>query len=207
MVPISLTEEIIKNIFPHNKNPKEIAESLNLILPKYDIDTKNRIASFLAQCGHESGEFNRFTENLNYSAEGLCKTWPKRFPTLESAKPYARNPEKIANKVYSGRMGNGNEKSGDGWKYKGRGAIQLTGKENYTKFAKFLNKTLDETVSYCETLNGSIESACYFWEINNLNIWADIPDMETLTKKINGGLTGLEDRIRHFEKSIAELSE
>lgn len=204
---IVLSGEIISNIFPNNKKPNEIANSLNLLLPKYEINTPLRVAAFIAQCGHESGEFTRFIENLNYSAEALCNTWPKRFPNIQSTAGYARNPEKIANFVYAGRLGNSGELSGDGWKYRGRGAIQITGKYNYTQLSKFLNKTLNDTVSYCETLDGAIESACYFWETKELNSLADIPDMKTITKKINGGTIGLESRIRYFEKALQEISE
>lgn len=193
-----ITVDQIKEICHGTKNPIDLTAALNHILPKYHIDTKPRIAAFLAQCGHESGQFNTLTENLNYSSENLCKVWPKRFTSATAAKPYHRNPEKIANKVYADRMGNGTEASGDGYKYRGRGAIQLTGKENYTKFAKSIGKTLEETVAYCETLEGAIESACYFWSTNNLNTCADCGDFIDLTKKINGGTTGLADRQAHY---------
>lgn len=202
---ILITNELILKVFPDNKDTSNVVSALNTILPKYDIVTNDRICCFIAQCGHESGGFNKFKENLNYSAKGLCNTWPTRFPTIEYAKQYERNPEKIANKVYSDRLGNGNESSGDGWKYRGRGAIQLTGKENYSKFAKYLEITLDETVTYCETLSGAIESACYFWETRSLNKLADIPDMKKLTIKINGGLLGYEDRVRNFQEAKSFL--
>lgn len=202
---IKITSELINAIFPNNKNAEELAEALNAVLPQYEIDTKNRVAAFLAQCGHESAGFTILKENLNYSAESLCKVWPKRFTSLAAAKPYNRNPEKIANKVYADRMGNGSESSGDGYKFRGRGAIQLTGKDNYSNFAKSIGKTLDETVSYCETLEGAIASACFFWSKNKLNTCADIPDMVALTKKINGGTIGLEDRKHHFSKALSAL--
>ena len=126
-----IKEEHIKKICPNNKNPKQIADALNKVLPDYGITTKKQIAHFIGQTAHESGEYNILKENLNYSAEGLCKVWPKRF-TPATAGAYGRNPEKIANKVYCDRMGNGNEASGDGWKYKGSGFLQLTGKDNYS---------------------------------------------------------------------------
>ena len=197
----------LKKICPNNKQPETLLESLNKVLPLYEINTKKRIATFLAQCGHESSQFTTLKENLNYSAEGLCTTWPKRFTSLSMAKPYNRNPEKIANKVYADRLGNGSESSGDGYKYRGRGAIQLTGKENYTLFAKDIGKTLDETVAYCETLEGAIASACFFWKTNNLNRFADSGDFVTLTKKINGGTVGLADRQHHYDIAIQVLSD
>jgi putative chitinase len=176
------------------------------VLPKYEINTKERVAAFMAQCGHESVDFTKLKENLNYSAKGLHGTWPKRFVSEEAAKPYERNPEKIANKVYSDRMGNGPEASGDGWKYRGRGAIQLTGKDNYTNFAKAVGKTVDEVVTYLDTLEGAIESACWFWKKNGLNAIADAKDMTKATKVINGGDLGLAERKKHFEENIKHLS-
>ena len=172
------------------KSNKEVTVwhiALTKILPKYEITTKERVAGFIAQTAHESGNYTILKENLNYSAEGLVKTWPKRFLTVEAAMPYNRNPEKIANKVYADRLGNGNEASGDGWKYRGRGIIQLTGKDNYSAFAKSINKTLDETVTYLETKEGAIESACWFWKTNNLNKWVDIKDFDGLSDCINRG--------------------
>jgi putative chitinase len=199
-----ITSAQIKSILPHNKNPDQLAEALNHVLPLYDINNKERVACFLA---HESGEFNILRENLNYSAESLCKVWPKRFPSASAAQPYNRNPEKIANKVYADRLGNGSEATGDGFKYRGRGAIQLTGKCNYEAFAKSIGKKLDETVAYCETLEGAIASACFFWKTNNLNKFVDAADFLGLTKKINGGTIGLEDRKKHYKKALEVLGE
>ena len=190
-----ITSDLIKTAFPKIKLPvEEFVSILNKILPEYDINTKERIVGFLAQTGHESGGYTKFVENLNYGAEGLCSTWPKRFPTLASAKPYARTPEKIGNKVYCDRMGNGPEASGDGWKYRGRGLIALTGKSMYQNFANYINKPLSECVEYCSSLEGSIESACWFWKENNLNKFCDKNDFVGLTKAINGGTTGIKDR-------------
>jgi putative chitinase len=131
-----ITAEQFKHLFPRAQDPASWAESMNNVFPTYDINTPHRVAAFLAQCGHESGGWTVFEENLNYSAQGLNGIFKKYFPTLESAQPYARKPEMIANKVYGGRMGNGPESSGDGYKYRGRGPIQLTGKDNYRAFAK-----------------------------------------------------------------------
>ena len=134
---------------------------LNVLMPKYDIDSPQRIAAFIAQCSHESGYFEKLIENLNYGAKGLVMTWPKRFTTAELANKYARQPEEIANFVYSNRLGNGDESSGDGWKYRGRGIIQLTGKYNYQKFADTVGITLDETIKYLQTKQGATEAACF----------------------------------------------
>jgi putative chitinase len=200
------TQEKLAKCLARNKNTAELFEVFNEVLPRYEITTIERVAAFLAQCGHESADFTVLKENLNYSAEGLAKVFPKRFPTVAAAQPYNRNPEKIANKIYSDRMGNGPEASGEGYKFRGRGAIQLTGKENYTKFANSIDKSLDEAVAYTETLAGAIESACWFWSTNKLNALADATDIVALTKRINGGTIGLEDRKHHFENNLVTLS-
>ena len=202
----NLNADKVAKCLARNKNPADLFKAFEQVLPKYEINTVNRVAAFLAQCGHESADFTTLKENLNYSAEGLSKVFPKRFPTVESAQPYNRNPEKIANKIYADRMGNGPEASGEGYKFRGRGAIQLTGKENYTKFANSIGKSLDEAVAYTETLAGAIESACWFWSVNKLNALADAKDIVGLTKRINGGTIGLEDRKKHFEHNLAVLS-
>jgi putative chitinase len=175
------------------------------ILPVYEINTPERVAAFIAQCAHESGNFRFLKENLNYKAESLNKTFKKYFPTLEEAQPYAKNPQKIANKVYANRMGNGDEASGDGFRYLGRGLIQLTGKNNYTLFAASIDTPLEEIPEYLQTFEGAVQSACWFWEQNNLNQWADKKDILTLTKRINGGTIGLEDRIKHFNHALHVL--
>jgi putative chitinase len=195
----------VKSLFPKHKDPSGLTAALNVVLPKYQINTPQRIAGFLAQCGHESAGFSVLAENLNYSADGLCKVFPKRFATVAAAQPYHRQPEKIANKIYCDRMGNGNEASGDGYKFRGRGAIQLTGKDNYTKFAKSIGKTLDETVVYCECLEGAICSAAWFWDTNKLNVTADASDIVAMTKKINGGTIGLDDRKKHYQEALHVL--
>jgi len=192
-----ISAEQLKQIIPQNKNQAEWLAALNLLLPKYEINTKSRITCFLAQCVHESAGFTALKENLNYSAEGLQKTFAKYF-TAEQAADYARKPERIANRVYANRMGNGSEASGDGYRHCGRGVIQLTGKANYENFSKAINKTVAETVVYLGTTAGALESACWFWKTNNLNPLADNEDMKAITKKINGGFIGLEDRVKHF---------
>ena len=134
---------------------------------------------------HESGGFVHMAENLNYSADGLLKIFPKYF-NAESAASHARNPQMIANRVYSNRMGNGDEASAEGWKFRGRGILQLTGKDNYFWFAASLEMTPEQAVDYLETFEGAAQSACWFWETNKLNDWADKGDIVTLTKRING---------------------
>lgn len=198
---MQVTKEQLDKITTRNKNNAALAEALNKYLDKYEINTKNRLAGFLAQCGHESADFTVLKENLNYGAKGLLTTFKKYFPDEATALKYERKPEAIANRVYAQRMGNGNEASGDGWKHRGRGAIQLTGKDNYTRFAASVNKTIDETIAHLETLDGAIESACWFWKTNGLNAIADKDDVVAMTKRINGGTIGLADRKAHYEKA------
>jgi putative chitinase len=166
-----------------------------------------RLAGFLAQVAHESGGFNFIKENLNYSADGLRKVFPKYFPNADIAKQYARQPEKIANRVYANRMKNGDEASGDGFKFCGRGLIQLTGRDNYTKFAYALEMTLEQTIAYLETPSGATASAGWFWDNNKLNTYCDNGDFIGLTKRINGGTNGLEDRQHHYDIAFKWLQE
>lgn len=181
-------------------------DALCQILPEYEINTPQRVASFIAQCAHESGGFRFLQENLNYRAESLVKTWPRHFPSLEIAKQYQRKPEKIANRAYANRMGNGDEASGDGWRYLGRGLIQLTGKNNYTFFAASVGiEDMDECAEYLGTFEGAIQSACFFWEQNKLNKWADNGDIVTMSKRINGGTIGMDDRIMKYNKALKIL--
>jgi len=199
-----ITVEQFVEMFPKNKNPQGWTTALNEVLPTYKIDTPERIASFLAQCGHESGGFTVLQENLNYSAEGLNKIFKKYFPTLESAQPYARKPEMIANRVYGNRMGNGDEASGEGYRYRGRGPIQLTGKDNYTACSDFLfqDDTLLQNPDMLLDPEYALHSACWFWWKNDLNNYADSADLVTMTKRINGGTIGLEDRIAHYNHAM-----
>jgi putative chitinase len=199
---MELTLQQLKQLLPKNPYVEHWYDALSKLLPDYDINTPQRIAAFLAQCAHESGEFTTLKENLNYRAESLQKTFHKYFPTLELAQQYAKQPEKIANRVYANRMGNGDESSGDGYLYCGRGLIQLTGKSNYQAFADSLQITPEEASQYLATFEGAAQSACWFWESNNLNALADKGDFVTMTKRINGGTIGLEDRITHYEKAL-----
>jgi putative chitinase len=174
-------------------------EPLEEVFHRYEINTPSRQAAFIGQCAHESANFQTLEENLNYSAEGLMKTWPSRFPTLEAAKPYHRNPEKIANRVYGGRMGNGLEETGDGWLYHGRGLIQLTGKDNYMLASDALNMDFIHSPDYVLVPKYAALTAGWFWNKRNLNKEADAKDYTGMTKKINGGTIGLNDRIAHIQ--------
>ena len=203
-----VTLEILKALCPKTKEAvlQKYAASLDETAKYYDMyDNKKRAAAFVAQVAHESGGFNFVKENLNYSAKGLRSTFGKYFHDDAVAKQYAKQPAKIANRVYANRMGNGDEASGDGYKYCGRGLIQLTGKQNYTKFAQDLGITVDETVAYLETPEGAVSSAGWFWDNNNLNSYCDKDDFIGLTKRINGGTIGLEDRKHHYELALKLL--
>ena len=175
---------------------------LDQLLDDYEINTPLRVAHFVAQCAHESGNFVFIKENLNYKAASLQKIFGKYFPTAELAAQYANRPERIANRVYANRMGNGDEASGDGFRYCGRGLIQLTGKDNYTFFAGSLDISVEEASEYLATFEGSAQSACWFWEQNKLNRFADANDVKGLTRAINGGYIGLSDREKHTEHAL-----
>jgi len=199
------TQDKFEQIIGKNPNADHWFEALCVILPDYDINTVPRVAAFLAQTAHESGGYRAIKENLNYKAESLCKVWPRYFPNIDIARQYAQQPEKIANRAYGGRMGNGPEESGDGWKFAGKGLIQLTGKDNYTRYAQSLEISLDEASEHLTTFEGCVQSAAWFWEANNLNQWADLGDILTLTKRINGGTIGLEDRQKHYNHALHVL--
>ena len=203
---MELTEQQLQQIIPKNKYVSYWYTALQQLLPQYEINTPDRIAAFLAQCAHESGGFVFIKENLNYKWASLRKVFPKYFPTDALAQQYEKQPEKIANRVYANRMGNGPEESGDGWRFCGRGLIQVTGRENYSWFAASLQISPEEASEYMETFEGAAQSACWFWESNNLNQWADKQDIVTLTKRINGGTIGLEDRKKHYEHCLHILS-
>jgi putative chitinase len=205
---MELTKDQLKKLLPKNPYIDNWHSALSQLLPEYNINTPQRIAAFVAQCAHESGNFMVLRENLNYRAATLRKIFPKYFPTDAMANEYASKPNKqeaIANLVYANRMGNGAPESGDGWRYAGKGLIQLTGKSNYTWFAASLQIPVEEASEYLLTFEGAAQSACWFWETNNLNQWADKGDIVTLTKRINGGTIGLEDRIKHYEHALHVL--
>jgi len=202
----TFTKEQLQSIIGNNTNLDGWYEALSNVLPEYEINTPQRVAAFIAQCTHESGGFKRLKENLNYKWESLRKVFPKYFPTDELAQEYAHKQEQIANRVYGGRMGNGDEASGDGFRYCGRGLIQLTGKNNYTKFAESIVMSVEEVPALLETFEGAVKSACWFWNTNNLNQFADTGDILTMTKRINGGTIGLEDRIKHYNHALEVFS-
>jgi len=176
-------------------------DELTEMLPVFEITSVARVAAFVAQTAHESGGYRALTENLNYAGERLPAIWPKHFTGVDLNK-YSRNPQAIANRAYRSRMGNGDEASGDGWKYRGRGLIQLTGKDNYTRFGEYAEISSEDAAEYLETPRGAVHSACWFWYANDLNTYADAGDFVGMTKRINGGTIGLDDRIKHFNEAV-----
>lgn len=205
---MELTLDQLKRLLPDNPDVNHWHNALSQLLLDYEINTPQRIAAFIAQCAHESGGFMILKENLNYKPTTLRKVFPKYFPTDALAQAYANKPNKqeaIANKVYANRMGNGPEESGDGYRYRGRGLIQLTGKQNYSWFAASLQISVEEASEYLQTFEGAAQSACWFWETNNLNAFADAGDIVGMTKCINGGTIGLEDRKKHYQHALHVL--
>lgn len=199
------TQSHLKEIIGPNPYIEQWHHALSQVCPEYGIDTPRRLASFLAQCAHESGNFKFLKENLNYRAPSLRKIFPKYFPDDAIANQYANMPNKqeaIANRIYANRMGNGDEASGDGFRYCGRGLIQLTGKNNYTLFAASIDTPVEDVPEYLQTFEGAVQSACWFWESNKLNSFADSGDILNMTKRINGGTIGLEDRIKHYNHAL-----
>ena len=174
-------------------------EALQAVFDKYDLSNSLRQASFIGQCQHESNNFKSLEENLHYSAAGLMRTWPSRFPSADVAQQYANNPEKIANKVYAGRMGNTEE--GDGWKYHGRGVIQLTGRENYERCGTAISADLINQPQLLVEPHYAVLSAGWFWNKLGLNDLADAQEYGQMTRRINGGTLGLEDRIAKITKA------
>jgi putative chitinase len=203
-----LTLSQLKQLLPKNPYVEHWHHALEQLFPDYDINTPRRMAAFIAQCAHESGGFMVLKENLNYKAATLRKLFSKYFPTDELAQQYCSKPNKqaaIANRIYGGRMGNGDESSGDGYRFCGRGLIQLTGRSNYQSFADSLEMNINDVPEYLATFEGAAQSACWFWETNKLNQWADAGDILTLTKRINGGTIGLEDRKKHYDHALHVL--
>lgn len=203
------TQSIFKLAALKGHVPDSVIAQIPDTAAKFGITTPLRLAHFLAQCGHESGGFKVVTENLNYSANGLITTFKKYFPTLALAKSYERKPEKIANRVYSNRMGNGNEASGEGWKFRGRGYIQLTGKNNYRFFDATVSDNILENPDLVAT-KYPLMSAAFFFNSNNL--WsicdkgADDATVTAVTRRVNGGTIGLADRLKHFKEYYKLLS-
>lgn len=203
-----LTKDHIIRILHGNPDAAAWADAALEILPKYEINTANRIAGFFAQIGHESAGLKVLEENLFYRAETLDKIFPKYFKNAgRNAADYAKQPEKIANVIYASRMGNGDTASGDGYKFRGRGAIQLTGRENYTNFGKTIGKTAEQVIDYVTTKKGALESACWYWNSRKINATCDANDIVKMTKLINGGTIGLDDRKKHYEQALAVLND
>lgn len=180
-------------------------DALNDTFQRFNINSPRQQAAFIGQCGHECGNFKVLEENLNYRAATLMKLWPKRFPTLEVANAYEKNPKKIANMVYASRMGNRDESSGDGFRFRGRGCIQLTGHANYFHCGKALGIDLVMEPDLVATPKYAAMTAGWFWSTHKCNELAEAADWIGLTKKINGGTIGLNDRIKHTNEALAVL--
>ncbi|RTL28037.1 MAG: glycoside hydrolase family 19 protein [Rhodocyclaceae bacterium] len=202
-----LTADTLKKVFPLCPDPDAWATALAPALAKYEINTRDRICSFLAQTGHESGQFRNLVESLNYSAARLVKVWPKRFPTLDVATPYAQNEQKLGNFVYANRLGNGDVSSGDGFRYRGRGLIQLTGRSNYAAAGKAIGVDLVGNPEFLQQPTYAVLSAAWFWQSHGLNALADdktddddLEDFREITRRINGGLVGVQERFALYKQ-------
>ena len=202
-----LKKEHLAAMIPGNKDVDAWHAALVDVLPKYGINTERRMAHFISQCAHESNNFRSLSENLNYSEKALKAVFGRYFgsaPKADAAE-YARNPEMIANRVYNDTFRKykmGNVQEGDGWKFRGRGLKQLTGRDNYTRFGASINISAEEAAIYVATPKGAVESACWFWDSNKLNNIADTDDVTKMTKKINGGNIGLADRQSRYKKAM-----
>jgi putative chitinase len=209
---MKITPDQLAAMIPTNGDVEEWCEELNKALPKYDINTPKRIASFISQCAHESRDFTALQENLNYSQGALERVFSRYFGEgKRNAAEYARNPEKIANYVYmdefrSKRGALGNVHEGDGWRFRGKGLKQLTGRNNVEGFAKDYDMTAEEASDWLETKEGALASALWFWDKNNLNEIADTGDVRAATKRINGGDIGLDDRLRRYDIAIQAMT-
>lgn len=204
-MPAIITPEQFKHIFPKHREPEVWAETLDYVLFEFGIIDPPDVAMFLAQCGHESAEFTVFIENLNYSSDALLRVFPKYFKDRATADRYARKPQLIANRVYASRMGNGPESSGDGWKYRGRGPIQITGTNNYRACSRYLygdeKVLLDDPDILLEKRDGLL-AAMWFWETNNLK---GNHDITRVTRIVNGGSNGLQHRMDLFNAAMKVL--
>lgn len=204
---IYLNNKILRKMVPENPNIAIWLEPLTLFMQKYDIGLSQiRIAHFMAQLIHESQGFTRLVENLNYSADGLLKTFPTHFNPATAA-TCARHPEVIASIVYADRMGNGAAKTGDGWRYRGRGLVQLTGKYNYQAFAQAIDISLNQVPTFLETPVGAVSAAGWYWDSHHCNTLADADDIRAITKVINGGTNGLEARKQIYQRCLLAFEE
>lgn len=208
-----LSPDLLQRVFPNCKDPGAWVDALNPAFQKYEIETPDRMASFLAQTGYESGQYNRLEENLNYTtAARLTRVWPRRFPDEASAMPYVNNPQKLANMVYANRMGNGDAQSDDGYRFRGRGIIQLTGRSNYDSAGEAMGVDLIAAPELLAEPTWAALSAGWFWQSRGLNELADdrthdddLEDFSRITRRINGGVAGLKDRFELFKRVYAEL--
>ena len=200
---MQISLEQLKSFFEDTEESvlANFVDPINKVIEEFEINTLERISMFLAQIGHESGGLTKLHENLNYKAARLAQIFPKYFRDVDP-EGYANNPERIANRVYADRMGNGSEDSGDGYKFRGRGAVQLTGRSNYTACGKDLGVDLEANPDYLETPEGAIRSAAWFWDQHDLNELSDEKNVTAVTKKINGGVIGLEERTALFEEAL-----
>jgi putative chitinase len=191
MAAVNADKAVIKDILDNQER-----------LPKFGVDTPKKVAHFLSQCGHESGGFRISVENMSYTAKRLMEVWPSRFPTLEKAQQYAKNPQKLANFVYANRMGNGDAASGDGYRFRGRGLLQVTGRSMYRAAAQTTGLPLEEHPELAEHADHALEIAGGAWKFDRVDQLSENASVETYTKRINGGLTGLSDRKKRFAKVV-----
>ena len=204
----NFTQDQLQQFLPQNQHVEHWFEALAKVLPDYDISTVLRVAAFLGQTAVESAGYTAIQENLNYRPETLAKLFGHHFSGMDEIQQYCSAPNKqemIANRIYANRMGNGDEASGDGWRFCGRGLIQLTGRANYTAFGQSIDSTPEQVSEFLQTFEGCVQSACWFWEANGLNDVADAGDMKTMTHKINGGFLGLDERIAHYQRALQIL--
>jgi putative chitinase len=206
-LPPARLDLALRAVAPHLTDAELTAWSAAMAAPllKAGITTPRCVAAFLGQCAAETGGFRDLEEDLNYSAARLCAVWPSRFPTLAAAEPCAMQPENLANLVYSNRMGNGDPASGDGWRFRGRGLLQITGRSAYQHFAQAMAMTLDQAVAHAATLAGAADSAAWFWSANQLNAPASRWSVDLITRKINGGMTGAAERSRLCEAALQAI--
>ena len=207
VLPLGGLEPAIRAVAPHLTDDECAAwvTALSEPLRKAGITTPRCVAAFLGQCAVESGGFHSIEEDLNYSAARLCEVWPSRFPNAEAAQACAMRPEALANRVYANRMGNGDEASGDGWRFRGRGLIQISGRSNYQRFALAMNMTVDQAAEHAATQAGAADSAAWFWSANQLNALANTWSVDLITRKINGGTTGAAERTRLCEAALQAI--
>jgi putative chitinase len=199
--------QALRAVAPHLSDAERDSWVAVLVTPLFQaaISPPRCLAAFLGQCAHESAGFRDLEEDLSYSAARLCQVWPNRFPTLQAAGACALQPEFLANRVYADRLGNGGEGTGDGWRFRGRGLIQITGRTSYQQFARSMGMTLDRAVEHAATQAGAADSAAWFWRVNNLNVLAKTWSIDLLTRKINGGMSGAAERTRLCKAALQAL--